>query len=153
MKPEECTHLIVKTLARTEKFLCAIAVAPTVVTEKWVRDSIAAKKLLRGSSVFSSLLFSHSYPEYAHTFFFFFFFFCAATNNYVLADPANEKKWQFKLADALKRAKANKGHLFAGKVFYVTNKVPLDKKLLKNIVLAHGGQVSERAVLFPLPNH
>ena len=86
-------------------------------------------------------------------FFFFFFFFCAATNNYVLADPANEKKWQFKLADALKRAKANKGHLFAGKVFYVTNKVPLDKKLLKNIVLAHGGQVSERAVLFPLPNH
>lgn len=60
----------------------------------------------------------------------------------MLSDPVNEKKWNFKLADALKRAKANKGQLFADKVFYVTNKVPLDKKLLKNVILAHGGQVS-----------
>jgi hypothetical protein len=47
VRPDECTHLVVKTLARTEKLLCAIAVAPAVVTERWVRDSIAAKKLLR----------------------------------------------------------------------------------------------------------
>jgi hypothetical protein len=47
VKPEECTHLVVKTLARTEKLLCAMAVAPAIVTEKWVRDSIAVKKLLR----------------------------------------------------------------------------------------------------------
>jgi hypothetical protein len=53
-------------------------------------------------------------------------------------------KWTFKLADALKRAKANRGQLFASKVFYVTNNVPLDKKLLKNVILAHGGQVSRR---------
>ncbi|KAI0278529.1 hypothetical protein BC826DRAFT_649275 [Russula brevipes] len=113
VKPSECTHLVVKTLARTEKFLCAMAVAPYVVTEKWVRDSIAAKKLL-------------------------------PADKYALADPANEKKWRFKLAGALKRAKAKKGQLFAGKVFYVTNKVPLDKKLLKNIVLAHGGQFRQQ---------
>jgi hypothetical protein len=48
VKPDECTHLVVKTLARTEKLLCAMAVAPAIVTENWVRDSIAAKKLLRG---------------------------------------------------------------------------------------------------------
>jgi hypothetical protein len=60
----------------------------------------------------------------------------------VLADPVNEKKWKFNLVDALKRAKANEGQLFAGKTFYVTNRVPLDKKLLKNVVSAHGGQVS-----------
>jgi hypothetical protein len=47
VRPDECTHLIVKTLARTEKLLCAMAVAPAVITERWVRDSIAAKKLLR----------------------------------------------------------------------------------------------------------
>ncbi len=47
VRPDECTHLVVKTLARTEKLLCAMAVAPAVVTERWVRDSIAAKKLLR----------------------------------------------------------------------------------------------------------
>ena len=47
VRPDKCTHLVVKTLARTEKLLCAMAAAPFVVTERWVRDSIAAKKLLR----------------------------------------------------------------------------------------------------------
>jgi hypothetical protein len=67
-----------------------------------------------------------------------------ATDKYVLADPVSEMKWKFQLVDSLKRAKANRGQLFAGKVFYVTNNVPLDKKLLKNVILAHGGQVSRR---------
>jgi len=67
-----------------------------------------------------------------------------ATDKYVLADSISETKWKFELVDALKRAKANRGQLFAGKVFYVTNNVPLDKKLLKNVILAHGGQVSRR---------
>lgn len=67
-----------------------------------------------------------------------------ATDEYVLTDPVSEVKWKFELADALKRAKANRGQLFAGKAFYVTNNVPLDKKLLKNVILAHGGQVSRR---------
>jgi hypothetical protein len=71
-----------------------------------------------------------------------FFLLALAVDKYVLADPVNEKKWNFKLADALKRARENKGQLFAGKVFYVTNRVPLDKKLLKNVISAHGGQVS-----------
>ena len=128
MRPDECTHLIVKTIVRTEKFLCAMAVAPAVVTERWVRDSIAAKKLL-GTWL---LHFISTALQSVHT----------ATHKYMLVDPVKEKQWQFILADALKRAKENKGQLFAGKIFYVTNKVPLDKKLLKNIVSAHGGQVS-----------
>ncbi|KAH9022013.1 hypothetical protein EDB85DRAFT_1997400 [Lactarius pseudohatsudake] len=53
-------------------------------------------------------------------------------------------KWKFELVDALKRAKANRGQLFTGKVFYVTNNVPLDKKLLKNVILAHGGQIRQQ---------
>ena len=65
----------------------------------------------------------------------------------MLTDPIGETKWKFKLGDALKRAKANKGQLFASKVFYVTNNIPLDKKLLKNVILAHGGQVSRRRVV------
>ncbi|KAH8977291.1 hypothetical protein EDB86DRAFT_2908524 [Lactarius hatsudake] len=113
VKPGECTHLVVKSLARTEKLLCAMAVAPHFVTERWVRDSITAKKLL-------------------------------PTDKYVLADRISEMKWKFELVDALKRAKANRGQLFAGKVFYVTNNVPLDKKLLKNVILAHGGQIRQQ---------
>jgi hypothetical protein len=66
-----------------------------------------------------------------------------ATDKYALKDPVNEKKWGFKLADALKRAKAKKGQLFSGIVFHVTSKVPVDKKLLKNVISANGGQVSD----------
>ncbi|KAI0271257.1 hypothetical protein BC834DRAFT_966777 [Gloeopeniophorella convolvens] len=113
VKPGECTHLVVKNLGRTEKFLCAMAVAPVIITEKWVQACVAAKKLL-------------------------------SPDKYVLVDPSNEKKWKFKLADALKRAKANRGQLFAGMTFFVTNKVPVDKKLLKNIVAAHGGQIRQQ---------
>ncbi|KAI9437338.1 hypothetical protein H4582DRAFT_2077772 [Lactarius indigo] len=113
VKPSECTHLVVKSLARTEKLLCAMAVAPHFVTERWVRDSITAKRLL-------------------------------PTDKYVLADRISETKWKFELVDSLKRAKANKGQLFAGKIFYVTNNVPLDKKLLKNVILAHGGQIRQQ---------
>ena len=61
----------------------------------------------------------------------------------------NEKKWGFKLTDALKRAKAKKGQLFSGIAFYVTSKVPVDKKLLKNVISAHGGQVSDVCISIP----
>ncbi|KAH9985135.1 hypothetical protein BJV77DRAFT_1086541 [Russula vinacea] len=110
VRPDECTHLVAETLARTEKLLCAMSVAPTVIIKRWVRDSIAAKKLL-------------------------------PTDKYTLADPVNEKKWKFNLVDALKRAKENKGQLFAGKIFYVTDGVQ-QNKLLGNVVSAHGGQVN-----------
>ncbi|OCH87294.1 hypothetical protein OBBRIDRAFT_837516 [Obba rivulosa] len=109
-KPSECTHLVAKSLVRTEKFLCAMAAAPYVVNEKWVTSSIATKQLL---------------PE----------------KDFALSDPENEKKFGYKLDDALGRAKANEGKLFAGMTFYVTPKVPVDAKLLKNVVAAGGGQV------------
>ncbi|KAI0935547.1 hypothetical protein AcV5_003952 [Taiwanofungus camphoratus] len=109
-KPSECTHLIARSLVRTEKFLCAMAVAPYVVSEKWLLSSAATKQLL---------------PE----------------EDYLLRDPENEQKYGFKLSEALQRAKASGGKLFAGKAFYVTPKVPTDAKLLKNVVTAGGGQV------------
>lgn len=110
-KPSDCTHLVAKSLVRTEKFLCAMAVAPYIVNEKWVIASATTKQFL---------------PE----------------ENYALQDPENEKKYGFKLSDALQRARDNGRKLFAGKMFYVTPKVPIDTKLLKNIITAGGGQVS-----------
>jgi mediator of DNA damage checkpoint protein 1 len=68
--------------------------------------------------------------------------FHADEEDYVLSDRANEKKFGFELAEALVRAKENKGRLFANRSFYVTPKVPADAKLLKNVVMAGGGQVS-----------
>ena len=59
----------------------------------------------------------------------------------MIKDAETEKKYGFVLGDALKRAKKNAQKLFAGKTFYVTPKVPVDSKLLKNVVTANGGQV------------
>ncbi|KAI0699877.1 hypothetical protein C8T65DRAFT_580765 [Cerioporus squamosus] len=110
-KPSECTHLLVKSVVRTEKFLCAMAVAPYVLGEKWARMSAFNRKLL---------------PE----------------DEYAIKDEETENKYHFNLADALKRAKQNAGKLFGGITFYVTPKVPVDSKLLKNVVAANGGQLS-----------
>lgn len=64
-----------------------------------------------------------------------------AESDYALNDSVSEKKYGFKLSDALDRAKANGGKLFAGKTFYVTSRVPVEFKLLKNVVSAGGGHV------------
>lgn len=61
--------------------------------------------------------------------------------DYVIEDESTEDKYNFVLADALKRAKKNAGKLFGGITFYVTSKVPVETKLLKNVVSANGGQV------------
>ncbi|KAG6829223.1 hypothetical protein H0H87_012209 [Tephrocybe sp. NHM501043] len=111
IKASECTHLIAPHLVRTEKFICALAGAPFILTEKWITDSVAAKKLLD-------------------------------EHNYLLSDKTNEKKFDFVLADALSRAKHLRGTLFSKMVFYITPKVPIDIKLLKNVVTACGGQVN-----------
>ncbi|KAJ3755591.1 hypothetical protein EV360DRAFT_85757 [Lentinula raphanica] len=45
-KPRECTHLIATKITRTEKFLCAMAVSPWILTDQWIHQSVAAKTLL-----------------------------------------------------------------------------------------------------------
>ncbi|KAH7922021.1 hypothetical protein BV22DRAFT_1121771 [Leucogyrophana mollusca] len=111
-RPSECTHLVAKSIVRTEKFLCAMAVSPFVLSEDWAVGSARAGRLL---------------PEDEHT----------------LSDSEAEKKWGFKLADALRRAKGPGGgaRLFAQMTFYVTPKVAIDVKLLRNVIAAAGGQV------------
>ncbi|KZS91831.1 hypothetical protein SISNIDRAFT_456412 [Sistotremastrum niveocremeum HHB9708] len=41
-KPTTCTHLIVRHIGRTEKFLCAMANGPFIVEKAWITDSIKA---------------------------------------------------------------------------------------------------------------
>ena len=59
-KPLECTHLVAQKIVRTEKFLCAMAVAPHIVSEKWVELSVNRKKLLRTSQPGVSIVSSPS---------------------------------------------------------------------------------------------
>lgn len=128
-KPAECTHLVARNLVRTEKFLCAIARAPHILNEKWLLASYSAKELLRTPAAPTR---SPHHADLKRT----------AEDTFVLKDPDNEDKFGFRLADALQRAKANAGKLFAGHTFYVTPHVPVDSKLLKNVVAACGGALS-----------
>lgn len=65
----------------------------------------------------------------------------AVEDDFLLSDPANEKKLGVNLKDALERAKENKGKLFDGMTFYITPKIPVGTKLLKNVITAGGGKV------------
>ena len=65
-----------------------------------------------------------------------------AEDPYLLSDSENEAKYAFQISDTIHRAKRNGGKLFANKIFYLTPKVPVDVKLMKNVVVSGGGQVS-----------
>ncbi|PBK91515.1 BRCT domain-containing protein, partial [Armillaria gallica] len=110
-RASECTHLLAPHVVRTEKFLCALAVSPWILSPKWATDSTASNKLL---------------PE----------------EDYLLEDQTNERKYNFQLSDTVAKAKTLKGQLFAKRTFYVTPKVSVDHKLLKNVITAFGGQIS-----------
>ncbi len=65
-----------------------------------------------------------------------------AEEKYLLKDKENEAKYDFTLDESLARAKELQGRLFRNTLFYITSKVPVDFKLLKNVVTAFGGEVS-----------
>ena len=72
----------------------------------------------------------------------------AAEEKHLLQDSKNERKYNFELSDALQRAKAVGGRLFDKNILYVLPKIPLDVKLLKNVVSAGGGQVNNPSLHF-----
>lgn len=74
--------------------------------------------------------------------------FFVAEKNFALQDSTGENKYGVDLVQSLRRAKELGGKLLAGQTFYVTPKVPVDTKLLKNVVNACGGQVG----LYILPH-
>ena len=75
--------------------------------------------------------------------FLFFGIYCfTAEKDFILHDSKGENKYGVDLMQSLRRAKELGGKLLTGQTFYVTPKVPVDAKLLKNVVNACGGQVS-----------
>ncbi|KAF9037073.1 hypothetical protein BJ165DRAFT_1375475 [Panaeolus papilionaceus] len=110
--PEECTHLIAASLVRTEKFICALASNA---------PHILTKEWAVDSANAGKLL---------------------PVEKYGLKDPEGEKRYNVKLADALKRAKANQGgKLLDGAQIFVTPKVAVavKKELLSHVIQACGG--------------
>ena len=64
-----------------------------------------------------------------------------AEEDFPLKDSVGERKYNVDLARALRLSKKNQGKLLQGHTFYVTPRVSIDTKLLKNVVGACGGQV------------
>ncbi|KAG1786369.1 uncharacterized protein HD556DRAFT_1248380 [Suillus plorans] len=111
-KPNDCTHLVAKGIVRTEKFLCAIASSPFVLTEGWVNSSVRTGKLLPETD------FLISDPESERKW------------NFKLSASLERAK----------REDGGEG-LLKGMTFYVTPKVEIDLKLLKAVIASAGGQV------------
>lgn len=61
--------------------------------------------------------------------------------DYLLQDPAGEKRWGFKLADALQRVGASERKIFHGCTFYVTKSVQLEYEVIQRVVDSAGGKV------------
>jgi hypothetical protein len=137
-RPSECTHLLAQGVVRTEKFLCALAMQSYILSEKWAIASANAKRLLRASL---SLFYRDISTNIRTTH--------LAEEDFPLKDDVGEGKYNVDLARALRLSKKNQGKLLQGHTFYVTPRVSIDTKLLKNVVSACGGQVRLFFRLFP----
>jgi hypothetical protein len=65
-----------------------------------------------------------------------------STDSFILQDKANEKRFNVKLANAVKRAQANSRRLLRGVAVYCTEAIPNGPETYKNIVEANGGEFS-----------
>lgn len=101
-----------------------------ILSEKWAIASADAKRLLRASC---SLFRRDISPDIRTTH--------LAEEDFTLKDAVGERKYNVDLARALRLSKKNKGKMLRGHTFYVTPRVSIDTKLLKNVVNACGGQV------------
>lgn len=108
--PLTCSHLAAPNIVRTEKFLCALATGPTIVTSKFIDASVASR--------------SGKIP---------------AVEDFLLKDVVSEKKFGVKLKDVLVRAKANKRNLLRRVPIYCTHAIPNGSDTFKAIVEANGG--------------
>ncbi|EHK96856.1 putative BRCT-containing protein 1 [Glarea lozoyensis 74030] len=106
----KCSHLAAPNLVRTKKFLCALAMGPTIISTDFIEACSSVKK---GGP-----------PD---------------IEDYVLKDTANEKKFGLKLKDVVQRAKANKRSLLRPVPIYCTKDIPNGPETYKEIVEANGG--------------
>ncbi|KXN86850.1 BRCT-containing protein 1 [Leucoagaricus sp. SymC.cos] len=121
----------------TKPSQCTHLLAPSIVrTEKFLCALANAPVILQASWAMKSAHRKQLLP----------------VDGFMLKDPDAETKYKVKLGEALGRAKQLKGTLFAGETFYVTAKTKVDRKLLKIVVTAHGGQLVLQQPTFRLIN-
>lgn len=106
----KCTHLAAPAMVRTQKFLCALAGAPVIISTDFIEACTGPKQKKMPN------------PQ-----------------DFLLKDKVNEKKFGYKLKDILLRAQTNKRKLLAGVLIYCTEKIPSGVDTYRSIVEANGG--------------
>lgn len=99
-------------MVRTQKFLCALASGPTILTSEFIDDCVASKGKI------------------------------PAVEKYILKDEQNEKKFGLKLKDAVSRAKQNKRSLLRRVPVYCTADIQNGPSTYSEIVSANGGALA-----------
>ncbi|KAJ6593982.1 hypothetical protein B0H19DRAFT_920627 [Mycena capillaripes] len=123
--PDALSKLGAKTVTQVSE--CTHLIAPGLVrTEKFLCALAAGAFILSEKWAIESAAANKLLPE----------------EDYILRDKVSERKWNFRLVDAMTRAKEVGGKLFENKTFYVTSRVPVDTKLLKTVVTIQGGKIS-----------
>lgn len=110
--PSKCTHVAAPAIVRTQKFLCALASGPMILTSDFIDHCVAAKGKI------------------------------PAVEEYILKDQQNEKKFGLKLKDAIARAKYNKRSLLRRVPIYCTSDIQNGPGTYKDIVNANGGALA-----------
>ena len=105
--------------------------APLLLTKEWALDSANAKQLLRKYNP-RPVASDDSFLTIAYE--------RAAEDDYLLVDEEGEKKFGFKLSDALRRARIAEKKLLDGHTFYITPKVE-NVDLLSKTIKSAGGKV------------
>jgi len=104
-----CTHLASPRIVRTEKFICALAHSPIILSTNFIEDCLSNNT-------------------------------CLDPKNYLLEDSKYETDSQYRLSNALSRAKENKGRLLRGYAIYVTENVHGGFNTYKSIIEVNGGK-------------
>ena len=116
-----------------------MATARHIVTEKWAHDSVKAKRLMREWTEWSKP--TPYWIKYNSS---------LAPEEYLLTDQEREKKYNFKLADALNRSRSSGQKLLSGHTFYITKSLQKSNKLstYKNVIISAGGKVGRYLLVF-----
>lgn len=107
--PANCSHLASPRIVRTQKFICALAHAPVILSTEFLDDCLQANERLN--------------PQ-----------------EYLLKDTEGEERIGHTLADAVSRAKQNKGRMLRGYSIYCTEGVHGGFDTYKAIIEANGGR-------------
>ncbi|SCV69657.1 BQ2448_1051 [Microbotryum intermedium] len=146
--PSLVTHLVVRAMQRTEKFLCCelptgcLGVAPKIVTKEWIDASLKAGELVGTCSVHCHRGIGTAVDSSP--------FAPLDEEPYLLKDTVREREYKDTLVEILKRARTKQ--LFEDYTIYITPGTQPEPKTMQRICQSGGATVSLARLTPPIIN-